>query len=133
MRDSTSRPRASRVVPNISSTKPEETAEFFVSLLGFEIAMDMHSVITLTASDNFSAQINILRIESGASIGAEVQHAALQPPQISIDVSDVDLVYQMAKDRDLDIRYPLTDEDWGVRRFFVAEPNGLTINILSHN
>ena len=30
------------------------------------------------------------------------------------------------------IVYPLTDEPWGVRRFFVREPNGKVINVLSH-
>jgi hypothetical protein len=28
--------------------------------------------------------------------------------------------------------HPLTDEPWGVRRFFVREPNGKVLNILSH-
>lgn len=32
----------------------------------------------------------------------------------------------------LSIVYPATDEPWGVRRFFVADPNSVTINILSH-
>ena len=32
----------------------------------------------------------------------------------------------------LSIVYPATDEPWGVRRFFVADPNGVIINILSH-
>jgi catechol 2,3-dioxygenase-like lactoylglutathione lyase family enzyme len=32
----------------------------------------------------------------------------------------------------LPIVYPVTDEPWGVRRFFVADPNGVIINILSH-
>ena len=28
--------------------------------------------------------------------------------------------------------YALTDEPWGVRRFFVREPSGKVLNILSH-
>jgi uncharacterized glyoxalase superfamily protein PhnB len=31
-----------------------------------------------------------------------------------------------------EILHPLTDEPWGVRRFFVREPNGRVLNILSH-
>jgi hypothetical protein len=26
----------------------------------------------------------------------------------------------------------LTDEPWGVRRFFVKDPNGVVVNVLSH-
>jgi hypothetical protein len=28
--------------------------------------------------------------------------------------------------------HPLTDEPWGVRRFFVRDPSGKVLNILSH-
>jgi hypothetical protein len=31
----------SRAVPNIRSDRPAETRDFFVELLGFEVAMDM--------------------------------------------------------------------------------------------
>ncbi len=30
------------------------------------------------------------------------------------------------------IVYPVTEEPWGVRRFFAADPDGHVINILSH-
>lgn len=33
---------------------------------------------------------------------------------------------------DLDVAYPLTDEPWGVRRFYVRDPAGKLLNILSH-
>ncbi len=32
--------------------------------------------------------------------------------------------------RGYDVVHPLTDEPWGVRRFFIAEPGGLVLNIL---
>jgi hypothetical protein len=28
--------------------------------------------------------------------------------------------------------YPLTDEPWRVRRFFVKDPNGAVLNVASH-
>jgi hypothetical protein len=30
------------------------------------------------------------------------------------------------------IVYPLTDEPWGVRRFFVEDPDGHIVNVLAH-
>jgi hypothetical protein len=36
-----------------------------------------------------------------------------------------------ALERGLRIMY-LTDEPWGVRRFFVTDPNGVVINVLGH-
>lgn len=120
----------SRVVPNITSDRPEETAEFFTSLLGFDLVMDSHSVLTLCAAVNRSAQINILRAEGPVTVPGD--GSVLGPPQLSLEVEDVDAVHAEATARDLEIVYPITDEDWGVRRFFVKDPNGLVINILSH-
>lgn len=57
--------------------------------------------------------------------------ASLQP-HVSIEVADVVSVHAQAVRRGDDIVYPLTDEPWDVRRFFVRDPNGVVINVLSH-
>ena len=31
-----------------------------------------------------------------------------------------------------EIVHPITDEPWGVRRFFVREPTGKVLNVLGH-
>ncbi len=40
----------------------------------------------------------------------------------------------LVRDRELDGRrvYELTDEPWGVRRFFVEDPGGTIVNVLAH-
>ena len=45
-------------------------------------------------------------------------------PDISIEVDNVDVVFERAVKARADIVYPLTEEDWGLRRFFVRDPNG---------
>jgi uncharacterized glyoxalase superfamily protein PhnB len=47
-------------------------------------------------------------------------------------VGDVDAVHADAVRRGLRIVYPLSDEPWGVRRFFVVDPDGVVINVMSH-
>jgi uncharacterized glyoxalase superfamily protein PhnB len=49
-----------------------------------------------------------------------------------VEVEDVDAVHAKAVERGLKIVHPLTDEPWGVRRFFVQEPNGKVINVMTH-
>ena len=52
---------------------------------------------------------------------------------ISVHVgSDVDEAYAEALRRGYEIVHPLTVEPWGVRRFFVRDPDGNVINIVSH-
>ena len=40
-------------------------------------------------------------------------------PVASIEVDDVDAAYLLAQEGGAEIVHPLTDEPWGVRRFFV--------------
>jgi catechol 2,3-dioxygenase-like lactoylglutathione lyase family enzyme len=121
-----------RVVPNITSERREETVDFFVGLLGFDVAMETDWVTTVVSPSNRTAQLNIMHANGGPPAGSDTHSAALRPPQLSIEVEDVDAVYAAALRRGLHIAYPITDESWGVRRFFVTEPNGLVINILTH-
>jgi uncharacterized glyoxalase superfamily protein PhnB len=53
-------------------------------------------------------------------------------PQMSIEVADVDAVHSRAVAQGVTIVYPLTNEPWGVRRFFLVDPNGTVINVLTH-
>jgi catechol 2,3-dioxygenase-like lactoylglutathione lyase family enzyme len=110
----------SRAVPNIRSERPAETRDFFVNLLGFEVAMDIGWVVTVTSPANPSAQVNIIGNDDPAA------------PGISVEVPDVDAVHARAVEQGLEIAYPLRDEDWGVRRFMLREPGGTVVNVLAH-
>jgi uncharacterized glyoxalase superfamily protein PhnB len=71
-----------------------------------------------------TAQVSIVRDE-GAS--ASAPNVAL-----TVEVADVDEMHARAIERGLEIVYPLTNERWGVRRFFVADPNGVVITVMCH-
>ena len=47
-------------------------------------------------------------------------------------VADVDAAYAEAQRRGYEVLHPLTDEPWGVRRFFVRDPDGNVLNIVGH-
>jgi catechol 2,3-dioxygenase-like lactoylglutathione lyase family enzyme len=111
-----------RVVPDITTQRLEESREFYVGLLGFEVAMDMDWVVTLVSPVNPTAQIILMTRDATAPV----------QPQMSVEVANVDAVHQQAVARGDDIIYPLTDETWGVRRFFVRDPAGVVVNVLSH-
>ncbi|MBC8366458.1 VOC family protein [bacterium] len=114
----------SRVVPNICTNRFKESIEFYTSLFGFHVAMDMDWIVTLASPENPKAQISLVRSEREPCRGDD--------PLLSLEVSDVDHVHSEAVARGYGIVYPLTDEPWGVRRFFLKDPSGLVINVLSH-
>jgi hypothetical protein len=109
-----------RTVPNIRSNHPVETRDFFVELLGFEVAMDLGWVVTVASPTNPSAQVTIVGNDDPAA------------PGISVEVDDVDAVHARAVERGLEIAYDIRDEEWGVRRFMLREPSGTIVNVLSH-
>jgi uncharacterized glyoxalase superfamily protein PhnB len=53
-------------------------------------------------------------------------------PDVSIEVDDVDEVYDRALAAGAEIVYPITDEEWGLHRFFVRDPNGAVTNVTEH-
>jgi catechol 2,3-dioxygenase-like lactoylglutathione lyase family enzyme len=111
-----------RVVPDITSERMDESRRLYTEFLGFEVAMDMEWIVTLVSPDNPTAQIPLLRDPETAAAN----------PDLSIEVTNVDAAHAKACALGVQIVYPLTDEPWGVRRFFVTDPNGMLINVMSH-
>jgi predicted enzyme related to lactoylglutathione lyase len=110
-----------RVVPNIKAHQYEESRTFYTHVLGLDLAMDLGWIMTFVSPDTPTAQISVLTADpSGLH------------PDMSVEVTDIDTLYTTAVAAGLDIVYPMTDEPWGVRRFFVSDPNGMIVNIVSH-
>jgi catechol 2,3-dioxygenase-like lactoylglutathione lyase family enzyme len=111
-----------RIVPDIKSKHLDASRKFYVDVLGLEVAMDMGFILTLASPSNPTAQVSLIKDDDSSSVR----------PQMSIEVTDVDDVHARAVFNGLTIVYPLTNEPWGVRRFFVTDPNGIVINVMCH-
>jgi hypothetical protein len=53
-------------------------------------------------------------------------------PDLSIEIDNLDEVYQRALAAGFPIEYGPVTEPWGVRRFYTRDPVGRLVNILSH-
>jgi catechol 2,3-dioxygenase-like lactoylglutathione lyase family enzyme len=113
-----------RVVPNIVSPDMDASHRFFGEFLGFNVVMDLGWIVTYASPRNPTAQISIS--PGDAPDGQQMR------PYLTIEVEDVDAVHAGAVALGYDVVHPLTDEPWGVRRFFVVEPGGLVLNFLGH-
>jgi predicted enzyme related to lactoylglutathione lyase len=113
-----------RIVPDINSTKMEESKVFYADFIGLKLAMDMGWILTFVSESNPTAQINIIKSDKPVSGNSNVG--------ISFEVSDIDGMYEKAKSRKYEIVYPIANEPWGVRRFFVKDPNGVIVNLMTH-
>jgi uncharacterized glyoxalase superfamily protein PhnB len=110
-----------RVMPDIRSEAMEESRNFY-GLLGFEEVMNLGWVMTLASPSNPTAQVTFMSHDKTAPVA----------PDMSVEVDDVDAAYAVMQESGAEVVHPLQDEEWGVRRFFVRDPNGRVINVLSH-
>ncbi|MFK4111414.1 VOC family protein [Streptomyces sp. NPDC002176] len=110
-----------RVVPTVPAAAREESVAFY-GVLGLEQVMDHGWVTTLGSPSNPTAQLTLMDEDRTAPVA----------PDLSIEVDDADAVYAALLEGGAEIVHPLTDEEWGVRRFFVRDPAGRVVNVLSH-
>ncbi|KHA51710.1 VOC family protein [Sulfitobacter geojensis] len=112
-----------RIVANIATSSVQELQSFYTDVFDLDVVMDMGWIATLASGENAPVQISFAS-EGGS--GTPV-------PDMSIEVDDVDAVYARAQKAGHAIFYPLTDEPWGVRRFYLYDPAGKLLNVLAHN
>ena len=112
-----------RIVANLAVAEPVAAGSFYGEFLGLDLVMDHGWIRTYAAPGAAQVQVS-LAIEGGG--GTPV-------PALSIEVDDVDRLHAEAIARGFAIVHPLTDEPWGVRRFFVRDPFGTIVNILAHS
>jgi uncharacterized glyoxalase superfamily protein PhnB len=111
-----------RIVANVAATSVSEVQQFYTDLFDLKVVMEFGWIATLASDKTAPVQISIAT-EGGS--GTPV-------PDLSIEVDDVDHVYLRAKDLGHTIEYELTDEPWGVRRFYLRDPTGKLLNVLAH-
>ncbi|MGC5003466.1 VOC family protein [Streptomyces sp. DT203] len=110
-----------RVVPNIHSETVQESRDFY-GLLGLEEVMNHGWIMTVASPSAPTAQVSFMTHDKTAPV----------VPDMSVEVDDVDAAYAVVRDSGAEILHPLQDEEWGVRRFFVRDPNGRVVNVLGH-
>jgi predicted enzyme related to lactoylglutathione lyase len=110
-----------RVVPDLHGD-PAASRAFYEDVIGLELGMDLGWIATFRSPSNETAQLSVLSSDATAPVA----------PDVSIEVEDVDAVHARAVEQGCEIVHPLSDEPWGVRRFFVRDPNGAVINVMQH-
>ncbi|MEC3880079.1 VOC family protein [Parapedobacter sp. 10938] len=111
-----------RIVVNTATEDIDAARRFYGEILGLEILMDLSWICTY--GNDHTARVQISFASEGGS-GTSV-------PDISIEVDDVDETHQKMQEAGFSVVYGIADEPWGVRRFYVKDPFGKTVNILSH-
>ncbi len=110
-----------RIKPNILSDRFDESRAFYTGVIGLEEGPGLDWILFFGSGDR-RVQLSVMNLDVAAHIH----------PDVSVEVDDVDDVHERAIRAGALIVYPLTDEPWGLRRFFMRDPNGAVINVTQH-
>lgn len=114
--------KVNRIVANIGTADPDRARAFYQDVLGLELLMDHGWIRTYGSAASMTVQVSMA---SEGGNGTPV-------PALSIEVDDVDEAHRRMVAAGFAVEYGLADEPWGVRRFFVRDPFGQLVNILTH-
>jgi catechol 2,3-dioxygenase-like lactoylglutathione lyase family enzyme len=112
-----------RIVTNIAASQVDAGRAFYGDVLGLEVVMDHGWIVTFAAADALAAPQISVASEGGS--GAPV-------PDLSVEVDDLEDVLDRATAAGFSVEYGPTDEPWGVRRFYLRDPFGRLVNVLTH-
>ena len=111
-----------RIVANLHTTDPAALSGFYRELFDLEVLMDHGWITTVGSSERMTVQL------SAASEGG----SGTPVPALSIEVDNLDEVLARMIAAGVVVEYGPATEPWGVRRFYVRDPFGTLVNILSH-
>ena len=114
--------KVKRIVANVATSDPKAAKRFYQDLLGLDPLMDLGWIATYGSQQMMSVQVSFMA-EGGS--GAPV-------PDLSIEVDDLDAALRRMQLANIRIVYGPAEEPWGVWRFFVRDPFGKLLNILTH-
>src|SRR5436305_14708109 len=109
--------KVKRIVANIETQDIMAAKSFYQDVLGLDLLMDHGWIATYGSSEQMSVQISF------ASQGG----SDTPTPDLSIEVEDVDVVFEDMERNGFAIEYGPANEPRGVRRFFVRDPFGKLI------
>jgi catechol 2,3-dioxygenase-like lactoylglutathione lyase family enzyme len=111
-----------RIKPNILADDVEASRAFYREVLGLDEGNGLDWIAFYSAPGSPELQISVMELDRTAGVH----------PDVSIEADDVEALYEKAVAAGCEIVHPLTDEPWGVRRFFVRDPIGAVINVMRH-
>lgn len=111
-----------RIVANIAASELAAVRTFYAEVFGLVCSMDHGWIVGMASPWIQRAQLGIA-IEGGSGTAV---------PDLSIEVDDLEANLARAKSAGHGPVYGPAEEPWGVRRFYLRDPAGKLVNVLTH-
>ena len=114
--------KVKRIVSNVAASDVEKANAFYEEVLGLKVLMDLGWIRTYGSRSKMTIQVSVAS-EGGSGTAV---------PDMSIEVDNVEEALTRVRKAGIHVEYGPATVPWGVRRFYVRDPFGKLINILSH-
>ncbi|MFD2033563.1 VOC family protein [Belliella marina] len=124
-------PNKMKMNAGIITEKLQETKEFYTSILGFGVSFENEFYLLMHTPDE-SAEISFLLPNHPSQKPVFQTSFNGKGVYLTIEVDNVDKVYEQIKNKGVAIEVEIRDEPWGDRHFAVIDPNGIGIDIVTY-
>ncbi len=114
--------RVTKIGPNLPTADASAAARWYAQVFDVEVLHDMGWIAFVGPDYEVRPELQLLQSDIAAPVD----------PVVSIGVNDVDAAYLAVVAAGGEIVYGISDEQWGVRRFFFRDPDGNVINVVNH-
>ena len=128
----TKKERVMKLNAGIITEKLAETKKFYTEVLDFGVTFE-NEFYLLLHTPNKSSEISFLLPNHPS------QQSLFQKPfkgegiYLTIEVDDVDALYQTLKKKGVAIKIDIRNEPWGDRHFAIQDPNGVGIDLVKYS
>ncbi len=115
----------------ILTEKLAETKAFYTQHLGFGVTFE-NEFYLLLHTPNQQAELSFLLPNHPTQQPFFHAPFAGQGMYLTIEMDEVDTLYQKLKNSGVEIKVDIRDEPWGDRHFAIQDPNGIGIDLVKY-
>ena len=120
-----------RLNAGIVTDKLSETKQFYQKVLNFGVTFENDFYLLLHTA-NQQAELSFLLPNHPTQDPLFHRPYAGHGMYLTIEVEDVDALYERIKKLGVEIKVEIRDEVWGDRHFAVEDPNGIGIDLVRY-
>ena len=115
----------------IVTHKLSETKDFYTRILDFGVSFE-NEFYLLLHTPNRQAELSFLQTKHPSQAPMFQSPYGGQGMYLTIEVEDVDALYEQVKARGGEVALELRDEPWVDRHFAIVDPNGIGIDLVKY-
>jgi catechol 2,3-dioxygenase-like lactoylglutathione lyase family enzyme len=116
----------------IITEKLAETKAFYTEVLGFGVTFE-NEFYLLMHTPGHTSELSFLMPDHPSQQPLFQAAFAGKGVYLTIEVDDVDKLYEEIKKKNVEIRIEIRDEPWGDRHFAIQDPNGVGIDLVKYS